>query len=272
MKTTKPIFLGVMVIIFLFSISALGQETSNTDAAEAFEPVFITVTKTQRIINPDDADFEEWMKIEKEYFDKVIMKNDYIIGSGVYFHYFTPDDSEVLLITVYKTWDDIEKASQITGKLIDEAWPDIEERANFIKKQNSHYEDQHSDEIYVSLPYTKKLETTSKKPLIYYIKRNELGDGGSGFKEYFENITMKNSFIKGYNTHRHKWGSNSKDVIEMFAFDNFADIEKSFDENDRLINEYWSDEQERKAFFKEYDKLFTGHGDYIYKSAPELRK
>jgi len=271
MRTLKNFLLGVMVFTFLFTINARGQEKSEKDVTETFKPVFITITKTQRIMDPD-TDFDEWLKIEKEYFDKVIMKNDLIIGSGVYFHYFTPDDSEVLLVSIYENWADIEKATQITGKLIDEAWPNLEEKSNFLKKQNNHYEDQHSDEIYVSLPYTKEVNSKSDKPLLYYLKRNELGDGGSGFKEYFENVTMKNSLIKGYYTHRHRWGSNSKDAIEMFVFDNFADIEKSFEENERLINEHWTDEKAREAFFKEYDKLFTRHGDFIYRNVPELHK
>jgi len=69
----------------------------------------------------------------------------------------------------------------------------------------------HSDEIYVSGPFTKSLKTDSKEPLLFYVKKNVLGNGGDGFKEYFEGVTMKNSFIKGYYTHRHRWGQ----IVEM---------------------------------------------------------
>jgi len=267
MKIIKNLSFGVLILAFIFTTKANAQE----EKKEEFKPVFITVTKTHRNSNPD-IDNSDWMKIEKEYFDKVTMKNDLIIGSGVYFHYFTPDDSEVLLVSVYKNWEDIENASAVTAKLIDEAWPNEEDRSNFFKKQSGHYEDQHSDEIYVSLPYTKKLETNSEKPLIYYVKKNQLGEGGSGFKEYFENVTQKNSYIKGYYSHRHRWGSNSKDAIEVFVFNSFEDIEKSFDEDSKLIDEYWLDEEKKKEFFKGYNKIFNGHGDYIYRNVPELAK
>ena len=268
MKTLNKIGWGILLFLFVYPTISISQEK---DPKEEYQPVFITVTTAHRSSNPD-LDASDWLKTEKEYFNKVTSKNDLIIGSGFYFHYFTPDDSEVLLVSVYKNWNDIEEANKVTNKLIEEGWPNEEERKAFFQKQSSFYGPLHSDEIYASLQFTKPLKTESTKPLIYYVKKNKTGNGGKGFKEYFENITMKNPFIKGYYTHRHRWGANSQDAIEVFVYDKFADIESSFDATGKLVEEYWPDKDKRKAFFQDYNKIFAGHGDYIYQNVPELAK
>ncbi|MBK5193482.1 MAG: hypothetical protein JJE07_09750 [Flavobacteriaceae bacterium] len=100
------------------------------------------------------------------------------------------------MVLVYKTWEDIDKASEITTKLIEEGCPDEAGRKAFFDKQNSYYSPKHSDEIYQTMQYTIPVKTDSKEPLIYYVKKNTMGQGGSGFKEYFENVTQKTSMLK----------------------------------------------------------------------------
>ena len=268
MKTIKNLLLGIFVLSIMFTSKLYSQEAKT----EEFKPVYMVVTTVHRSSDPN-VDFSDWMKTEKEYFDKVTMKNDLILGYGVYFHYFTPDDSEVKLVTIYKNWEDINNAAEVTNKLIDEAWPNEEGRNSFFEKQSSYYTNHHSDEIYMTTRFSKPTKLDGDKPLIFYVKVNKRGSrGGSGWNEYFENVTMKNNYIKGYYTHVHRWGADSNDMIEAFAFESLGDIEKSFEEEGRLVNEHWSDADKRKEFFKGYDKLFAGHGDYIYSNVPELVK
>lgn len=268
MKLLKNVSFGMLVFLFMFTAKANAQEAPK----EEFKPVFLTVTTGHWSTDPN-VDTSDWLKTEQEYFNKVTKKNDLIIGSGYYTHYFTPDNSEILFVSVYKSWEDIEKANDITSKLIEEGWPNKEERDAFFKKQSSYYSPLHSDEIYTSWPLSKPLNTASKEPLIYYVKKNTRGNGGgSGFKEYFDNITMKNSFVKGYYTHGHRYGANSLDALEVFVFDKFSDIESSFDETAKLVKAHWPDEAKRKEFFEGYNKMFSGHGDYIYQNVPELAK
>lgn len=263
MKTIEKLLLGILLITFSFA--SIAQEK------EEYKPVYLAVTTGHWSSDPD-TDYTDWLKTEQEYFNKVTMKNDLIIGSGYYTHYFTPDNSEVLFVSVYANWEDIEKATDVTNNLINEGWPDEAARKAFFEKQSSYYSPKHSDEIYASMNFTKQLKSDSKEPLIYYVKKNQLGEGGKGFKEYFENITMKNSYLKGYYTHRHRWGANSRDAMEVFVFDKFADIENSFNETTKLVEAYWPDKDKRKEFFKSYNKIFSGHGDYIYQNVPELAK
>lgn len=272
MKTIKNLLLGMLVFAFMLTTKTYGQEE---EPKEEFKPVFITVTTGHWSSDPD-VDYSDWLKTEKEYFDKVTMKNDLVIGSGYYRHFYTPDNSEILFVSVYSSWEDIEKSNDVTAKLVEEAWPDEEARKAFFKKQSSYYSPVHSDEIYASVPFTKDLQTDSKEPLVYYVRKNIMGTGGNDmfdiFKEFHENVIMKNSYIKGYYTQRHRWGSNSRDALEIFVFDKFEDIEKASDESDRLADEHWPDEDKRKEYFKEFNKIFAGHGDFIYTNVPELAK
>lgn len=266
MKTIKKLLLGLLLLIFIQPSEIIAQEK------EEFKPVYLAITTAHRSADAG-VDFSDWLKTEQEYFEKVTKKNDLIIGSGYYFHYFTADDSEIKIVNVYKTWNDIDEAGDVDDKLIKEGWPNEDERKAFFEKRRSYYSPVHSDEIYQSFPMTKELKTESKKPLIYYVKNNQRGSGdGSGFKEYFDNVTMKNSFIKGYYTHGHFWGANSLDANEVFVFDKFGDIEKMFDESQKLIEAHWPDKDKRKEFLKGYSKIFAGHGDYIYQNVPELAK
>ncbi len=267
MRTFKKHWDGLLVISLLCSTSFYGQEQPK----EEFKPVFMTATTVHKSTDPT-VDFTDWLKTEKEYFDKVTSKNDLIIGSGFYPHYFTPDNTELILVSVYKTWEDIDKANEVTTKLIEEGWPDEALRKAFFEKQGSYYAPEHSDEIYQTLQYTIPVKTDSKEPLIYYVKKNTMGEGGGGFKEYFENVTQKNKFVKGYYSHRHLYGANSRDGIEVFVFDKLADLESSFEENARLEKEHWADQEKSKEFFMGYNKIFTKHGDYIYHNVPELEK
>jgi hypothetical protein len=83
---------------------------------------------------------------------------------------------------------------------------------------------------------------------------------------------MKNKYIKGFFVHAHRWGADARDRTEVGVYNNLADIEKAFDENERLVKAHWPDEEKRKAFFKDFNKMFSGHGDYIYTNVPKLSK
>ena len=268
MKTIKNVVQLALVFCLLFSATVYSQE----EEKEEFKPVFLTITTLHRTSDPD-VDLSDWLETEKEYHDNVTMKNDMILGSGLYFHYFSDDDSEVISVTVYGSWADIETANDKNSELVKAHWPDEDARSDYFKKRDSYYDDMHSDEIMTSWPFQVSLMTESTEPLIFYVKKNIRGNGdGSGFKEYFENVTSKNKYVKGYYTHGHRYGANSRDAHEVFVFENFSDIEKAFDEDDRLVKEHWPDEEKRKEFFEGYSKIFAGHGDAIYQNVPELVK
>jgi hypothetical protein len=265
MKPTKNLLSLMLVVILLASSISFAQESEQ-------KPVFITTTTAHFNL---DADGTDWLKTEKEYFDKVTNQNELIIAAHVVTHYYTEDNSEVKFVYVYNNWADIEKANEINNKLIEKNFPDEAKRKAFFDKQSSYYTKQHSDEIYQSLAFGKSPVVKSEKPQVFYVRKSQmaLNGEGKGYTDFAKNVIQKNSLVKAYYPHRHLWGSDSRDFLEVFVFDSLADLEKSADKNQELANAAWPDEVKRKEFFKGMNKLFTGkHGDFIYQNVPELNK
>lgn len=243
------------------------------------DPKIIVVAKVH--FNPSaNFSFDEWKALEKEYFEKVTMKNDLIIGSNVLVHYYTPDNSELLLVSTYHSWEDIEKANDKNNELAVAAWPDSVKRKAFFDKQSSYFTTLHSDEIRTILPNT-KMAAADTSPLIYYIRTTHRAfpaDGKQGelaelLKEFSQHVTQKNTLLKGYYPSRHFWGADSREFIEAFVYKSLADMEKSAEMNQSLMKAHWPDEAKRKAFADKMGKYFEPwHGDAIYTNVPSLRK
>lgn len=244
-------------------------------------PAYLTVTTIHWNMDHEGFSMDEWKAVEKEYFDKVTMKNEYIVSATVLMHYYTADNSELKVVTGYSSWENIQKAQQRSSELEAAAWPDEAARKAFMKKQSAYYSTMHSDEIYTTVGQAKMLAEKPTKPMIYYVRVSHLAFPEDGTteeiqalrKEYKENIIDKNNLVKGYYPSRHAWGSDGRDFIEAFVFESLADLEKSAEENQKLVKAYWPDETNRDAFFDKTEKYFTGwHADYIYRHVPELSK
>jgi len=279
MKITYKLLAGLLTFLVLQTNIAFSQDSKE----EAQQPPIVVVTKVHQNYDYTEGTMKDWFALEKEYFDKVTSKNEYIIWSNVLLHMFTDDASEVLFVRASKDWCDIEKASERDNELSKEAWPDQEQRSEFFSKQAKYYTTQHSDEIYQALEGGKFMDDAqiSDEPIVYYVQVSHLAfpeDSEPGEiqklrKEYLENVIYKNSYIKGYYPYRHLYGADSRDFLEVYAVKSFGDVEKALDEMGKLSKEHWPDDEARKEFYTKYNKYFTGwHADYIYSNVPELRK
>jgi hypothetical protein len=272
MKTSCRIFFSVFILA-LFAGTGIAQP--------AEQPGFITVTTVHWNMDKKDFSMDKWKAIEKEYFDKVTSKNEFIIGSLVLMHYFTADNSELKIVNAFSSWENIEKADERSNELAKAAWPDKDQRTAFFKSQSANFTNLHSDEIYSTLPYTKTLAEKSTEPLIYYVMVSQLAfpedgtvkEGGDLMTEYVEKVINKNPVILGYYPSKHAWGSNGQDFVQVFVFKSFEDVVKALDSDTQLEKSAWPDETARKEYFAKRNKYFTGqHADYIYTSVPELTK
>ena len=97
-------------------------------------------------MNLDDFSMDDWKATELEYFEKVIMQNEYILSTTVLQHHFTDDSSEVLFITSFSSWNNIDLATQRTNELVEKTWPNPEDRRAFLNKQAMFYANEHSDD------------------------------------------------------------------------------------------------------------------------------
>lgn len=272
MKTIKQTFL-----IALFGLLLV----SNSSIAQGEKTYLITVTKMHSNMNMKNFSMDEWKKVEKEYLDKVVKKNEFIISQYILRHYFTADNTEVLLVTVYENWEAIEKAGKRTDELEKLAWPDEKAANAYFDKKDSYYTGSHSDEIYASRIGAKRHSTNFDKEMIYYIRVGHFANPKDGTKkeydelnkQYFDAVINKNEFVKAYYPNGHAWGSDNTQFTEVYIVDDLASIEKAFNRDEELFKANWNTEAKQKEYDDKINKYFTGvHGDYIYKSVPELSK
>jgi hypothetical protein len=272
MKTSFRILLFVCILVI-----AAGSGF----AQPGDQPGYLTVTTVHWNLNNKDFSMDKWKAVEKEYFDKVTSKNEYIAGSLVLMHYFTADNTELKIVNAYSSWENIEKAEERSNELAKAAWPDKDQRTAFFKTQSAYYTNFHSDEIYSNLSYVKPLAAKSTEPLIYYIMVSQQAfpedgtqkEAGELMAEYTDKVISKNPNILAYYPSRHAWGANSQDFVQAFVVKSFEDVVRALDADNQLEKSAWPDETARKDYFAKRNKYFTGqHADYIYTSVPELTK
>ena len=273
MKQMNKLTMGLLLFAFLISPTLFSQEA-------APKATIMVVTTVHWNFDKSDGSQEEWAAIEKEYFDKVTSKNEYILRTNFLTHYFTADNSEAIWVNLYANWEDIEKANDRTNELVEAAWPDESARKKFFATQSSYYTPMHSDEIYTVLDGGKDLAEKPTTPKLYYVRVSEMAYPANGnvgermelLKEYNDNVTFKNEKIQAYYMYRHMWGADNTNFTEVFVFDNLCDIEASFDRNVELTDAKWS-EGEQKVMNETNDQYWTGkHGDYIWRNYPALMK
>jgi len=251
-----------------YVVSAQSEDDKNLN--------YITVTTLQGV---DGFDFEAWKEVEEEYFEKVTSKIDLIKSHEFLFSYFSPRAGEIKVINVIGDWQDIVRINDLRSELIEEAWPDIDERNAFFEKQNSFYKSKHSDEIYLNSEFKKDLvkEPGQNMPFVYMFKTNILSDSGDensydNYRKYVRDVLNENSKILAYYPFNHFWGSDSRQFVEVFVYDTFSDIELSKFEGNALLAQLIPDEQERKDFFTSLYSAIDSQETSFYTNVPTLSK
>ena len=271
MKTIKRIIIGLLIFIFL---------APNTLISQNQDQLFIKVKTMHWNMDLPDFSMPDWKALEVEYFNKVTKNNEYILSETVLQHHFTEDSSEILFITVFSSWNNIDLANQRTNELMKISWPNEDERKAFLKRQARFYANEHSDEIYRNIPGVKPLEETFL-PLLYYVRTSYYTfpeDGSeeefqSLLSEYNEVVTNKNEFYKGYYPQMHFYGSDRTEFLEVFCAETLAGLEKGIAKQGELFRAHWSDQKAQDDYNDKYGKYLTGiHSDRIYSSVPDLYK
>jgi hypothetical protein len=275
MKTLMKLWVLAIVLTPMTFGQAIAQDNDRP------EYVIITTAHWNLALDDDSATREAWTAFEKEYLEKVTKKNEYIMSTAVLNHMYTADNSEVLFVTTYPTWEDIEKAQARNTELEKSAWPDDAARRAAFQKQDRYYTGMHSDEIYATLPGAKiPAEQVDSSRVAYFQKvyRAYPADGQPGeFEtlrmEYAEKVIHKNPNILAYYPMGHAWGANNRELVDVYIVASLADVAAMNAATADLEKAAWPDEAKRKAFFKKFDKYFTGqHGDYLYMTIPGVSK
>lgn len=130
-------------ILSLILISLFFLYNGNTEAQSNNH---VYTLQKWKIKIPPNGSGAEFNKLLEEWHDKIVMKNDKVISERVLRHNTGSDSRDLLIITEYANWNDIEAADKLQWKIVDEVWPDKKERSKFFDTWNK-YAKYHSDEI-----------------------------------------------------------------------------------------------------------------------------
>ncbi len=277
MKTTNQLFSAIVLALLLFTTTTIFAQAEEAPA----RPEYITVTTNHWNMDKEDFKMSEWKVAEKEYFEKVIMKNEYITGHSMYLHNMTADNTEFLTVNTFASWGDMDKFGKRSDELAKEAWPDEAKRKAFFKNLSSYYANEHSDEIYEPISGAKFMAEKPTKDMVLYVRKSHFAFPEDGTNEEFEKLrkevndagVQKNEHIKAYYPNVHAWGSDKTEYVEAHYLDSLSDLDKMFDRGDELMNEAFPDNEVNNAKGKAWAKYFTGvHGDYLYTFIHDLSK
>ena len=139
MKQLTIIFV-VMFTLILLSDNSFAQDEGH----------YYSIT-TWKLRVPADGSNAELNELFKEWYEKVTTKNDKILSQKVLVHRSGPDMRDWVIVSEYATWNDIDAANDAQNKLVDEGWPNKEDRKKFFDKFWK-YVFTHSDEILQEKP------------------------------------------------------------------------------------------------------------------------
>jgi hypothetical protein len=269
MKTISQFFAVIVTGLLLsFSHDVVAQDAA---ASEPPTPQYYTVTTMHWNMDYEGFDEATWKAIEQEYMDNVTVKNEHILTASYYLHHTSPDNSELLYVQGYASWEAIDKASERDGELAQEHWADSTAGRTYFEKRNAYYANKHSDEIYRVTRGTKFFTEAPTDGMILYLRKNHAAfpDDGSGkeFRALLDaklDMINKNEYIKAYFPSAHFYGADSTERIEAFFLNSLSDLEKMYARNDELRKEAIPDDAKRAANAARAAKYNTGHGDSFY--------
>lgn len=97
---------------------------------------------------PAGGSMAEWDKLNTLYMKNVVNNNEFIISQRTLRHMWDHNSLDLVYITEYKTFGDIEKGQARNTELFCGTWTTPEERQAYNRAVNNYFGDRHSDEIF----------------------------------------------------------------------------------------------------------------------------
>jgi len=145
----RKLYIPLTAVLLFTSLS------SSQLLAQDEDPHVFTVTTTEFIF-PDGGSMAEWDSLNTLYMNNVVNKNEHIISQKALRHLWGSNSLDLVYITEYKSFADIEKAQSRNGELFRESWSTLEERRAFNGTLNKYFGNRHSDEIYQEVSNQRK--------------------------------------------------------------------------------------------------------------------
>ncbi len=137
---TALLFLGLAFCAVLLAGTSMAQE----------EPHLFTMTTWEMTI-PQGGSLAERDSLMAIFHEAVTKKNDKVLSSRDFVHYYTADSREYIVLQEFRTWQDIEAADKMNDELMAKAFPDQEKRREFNRKLGRYF-GSHGDRILTGRP------------------------------------------------------------------------------------------------------------------------
>ena len=96
MKKSSLLLLVICSILLFTAELVTAQENDNQQ--------YLAVTTLHWNMDMEDFSMTEWQDVEKEFLDKVTLKNEYILATTMSLHFMTEDNTEVLYVQLFNSW------------------------------------------------------------------------------------------------------------------------------------------------------------------------
>ncbi len=143
MSTIKAHFAALLIIALITCTGSFAQDG----------PIY-TVT-TWKVDIPENGSNAELTTLLDEFHQKVTLPNENIVSERMMRHLSGSDSRDLIIITEYANWNDIDAAATRQGELVNTAWETEEARKEFFTKFNKYFL-MHTDEIYSGMPALSK--------------------------------------------------------------------------------------------------------------------
>jgi len=139
-----------MKTIKLFAMALVATMIISLSSANAQDGNYFTVT-TWKMHVPENGSKAEMLELLQEFTDKVVKKNTKVISERVLHHVSGNDMRDLVVISEFANWNDIDASGDMQNELVMKAWPEEKARDEWMKKFMK-YVVTHSDEIYQEYP------------------------------------------------------------------------------------------------------------------------
>lgn len=137
----------------LIALICCGLFTTGFSQEKAEPTVYTLMTFNLNI--PEDGSQKRFGELMTQWNQNIVQKNDKILSERIMRHLSGSNSNQIIILTEYASWNDIDAAQKRNNELMKEAFPNDEERAAFNKELNSYF-GSHSDEIYSDMRSMRK--------------------------------------------------------------------------------------------------------------------
>jgi hypothetical protein len=141
-------FTLTLIALFFF-----GLFTNGFSQEKSAPTVYTLMTFELQI--PENGSQKRFGELMEQYHQKVVQKNEHIVSERIMRHLSGSNSKQLIILTEYASWNDINTAQNRNNELMKEAFPDDKERAAFNSELNT-YLGSHSDEIYSDIKSMRK--------------------------------------------------------------------------------------------------------------------